>query len=118
MSGVRHDEHSRARVLENFRKLGRIDLATEAAGVARGCHYAWLKEHPDYAAEFQQIRTEAIDSLEEVAFARAKDSSDRLLEFLLKGLKPEVYGDRMKSEISGPGGGSLVVEFVRPGEKT
>lgn len=97
-----HLEQSRARVISNFAEVGRVDLACEMAGVGRTTHYGWLKSDPEYKAAFDAAREQAIDLLEDKARERAlAGESDRLLEFLLKGLKPEVYGDRMKTEISG-----------------
>jgi hypothetical protein len=43
--------------------------------------------------------------------------SDRLLEFLLKGFKPEKYRERTSTEITGAGGGVIEVKFVTPPER-
>lgn len=89
-------EQSRARVIEFFEQTGRVDRACELAGVSRGSHYAWMKD-ADYKATFEAARDRAIDLLEDKARERAMSGeSDRLLEFLLRGLRPDVYGDRMK----------------------
>lgn len=119
MPGLEHDEHSRARVIEAFREYGRVDLACQAAGVGRTCHYEWLKAYPDYAESFRLAKDAAIGLLEDKAKERAMSGeSDRLLEFLLKGLKPEVYGDRMKQELTGANGGPVEsrheIVFVKP----
>ncbi len=118
MGAVRHTPQSRARVLEEFAKCGRVDLACERVGIDRSTHYNWMRMEPEYAAAFQVARQQAIDYLEDMAHKRATDDdqpSDRLLEFLLKGLRPDVYGDRMKAEHSGPAGGPVQhrVVFVR-----
>lgn len=122
MGSVNHTERSRAKVLEQFAACGRVDLACERAGVDRGNHYRWLKKYPDYKAAFNAAHEQAVDLLEDRARERVMDTanpSDRLLEFLLKGLRPDKYGDRMKNEHSGPGGSAIptkvTVEFVRPG---
>jgi hypothetical protein len=39
-----------------------------------------------------------------------REYSDTLLMFLLKGLLPERYRDRVKAEISGPAGGPIPIE--------
>ena len=117
MPGLQHDEQSRARVLEYFAATGRIDKACELAGVARGCHYMWLRRFPDYARAFQVAKAMATQVLVDEATRRAvegverptmvagqvvmvREYSDRLLEFLIKGQAPEIYGDRFKGEIS------------------
>lgn len=75
MSGTRHSRHTRTRVIENFRKFGRVDLATKAAGVDRSRHYEWLKQHADYKAAFESAREEVVDMLEDEAFRRAYEGT-------------------------------------------
>ncbi len=101
-------------LLSAFRKTGNVRLACEAAGVARASHYRWL-EDPAYCEAFEVAREDATDLLEEEAYRRAvvgvekpvgwykgkpggtvREYSDTLLMFLLKGLKPEKYRERME----------------------
>lgn len=118
MGAVNHTQHTRAQVIEEFRRTGRVDLACAFAGVDRGSHYLWLKKHPDYAAEFNDAREQVAGLLEDEAVRRAyhgtakpvavagkivmlHEFSDQLLMFLLKARKPEVFADRLKTEHSG-----------------
>lgn len=101
--------------LAAFREFGNVRLACEAAAVGRSSHYRWLDQDPDYAEEFEQAKADAVDVLEAEARRRAVDGveelvgwykgqaggkirrySDTLLIFLLKGLRPEVYRERME----------------------
>jgi len=62
--------------------------------MGRSAAYAWRDEDPDFAAAWEEAIQESIDALEQVAWERAKDQSDRMLEILLKGHRPEKYTDR------------------------
>jgi hypothetical protein len=73
---------------------GNISKSVKAAGVTRDCHYKWLKNDPQYKSDFEDAQEEIIEHLESKARERAAEKSDLLLIFLLKSLKPKVYGDR------------------------
>lgn len=96
-------------ILQRFSECGSILQACEESGVSRDCHYRWLATDPEYKERFAEAKRQAIDALEARVFQRANVESDRLAEFLLRGLRPEVYGDRFKGEISGPNGGPIEV---------
>ena len=104
--------------LAAFRETGNVRLACEAAEVGRSSHYRWLDEDPEYREGFGLAKEDAADILEAEAKRRAVEGveeptgwykgvpggyvrrySDVLLIFLLKGLRPEVYRERM--EVSG-----------------
>lgn len=107
--------------LAAFAELGSVTHTARAAGIRRETHYKWLHSDPEYARAFREEATpRAADTLEAEAVRRAMqgvkrfkfyqgkpildpetkrpyyehDYSDVLLIFLLKGLKPERYGDR------------------------
>jgi hypothetical protein len=89
-----------AAFLAAYRMLGNVSRAADAAECDRSSHYRWMKD-PEYAAQFETAREEAIDRLEGEAINRAMHGSDRLMEFLLKGAKPEKYRENHKVEITG-----------------
>lgn len=80
--------------LENYAETGNVKASAESNGVTKQAVYQAKKRSPKFAEQFEEARAEAADHLEGVAFKRAEDSSDTLLIFLLKGLKPKVYGDK------------------------
>lgn len=101
--------------LAAFRETGNVRLACEAAEVGRSSHYRWLDEDPEYREGFGLAKEDAADILEAEAKRRAVEGveeptgwykgepggyirrySDTLLIFLLKGLKPEVYRERLE----------------------
>ena len=98
-----------------FRETGNVRLACQTADVGRTSHYRWLGEDPDYAEAFMGAEEDAADLLEAEAQRRAvegvekptgwykgqaggyvREYSDTLLIFLLKGLRPEKYRERME----------------------
>lgn len=89
---------------------GSVAAAARAAGVHRTTHYEWWERDAAYREAFAQARERLADLLVDEAFRRALEGSDRLLEFLLKGLRPEVF-NRHRVEVSpgGPGVGTLAV---------
>jgi hypothetical protein len=102
-----HNEQ-RIQFLERFSECGSVLQACQDTGVARRTHYDWLVDDPEYKAAFERAKQQAIDALESRVFQRANVESDRLAEFLLKGLRPELYGERMKSEVNVTGSMDLV----------
>jgi len=71
MGSVNHTAKTRARVIAEFRKCGRVDLACKAAGVDRTCHYRWLKKYVDYRQAFEEAAAEVADMIEGEIFRRA-----------------------------------------------
>jgi hypothetical protein len=105
-----------------FGKSGIIGEAARKAKIGRQSHYDWLSD-PVYANAFEQAREESIELLEKSVrqrAMRARKPSDLLSIFLLKAARPEKYRDNAKVEMSGPGGGPVVVEvkFVTPKPKS
>src|SRR5665213_2391677 len=118
MGAVRFTQRTRDKVIREFRRTGRVDLATACAGVDRPTHYLWMKENPKYRKAFEEARDEVAGLLEDEATRRAyagtmrpvavagkavmiTEFSDRLLEFLLKCRNRPVFGDRQDVAMSG-----------------
>lgn len=108
--------------LAAYGKTGIIGDSARKAKIARQDHYNWLP-NSEYAAAFEAAREESIELLEKSVrqrAMRARKPSDLLSIFLLKAARPEKYRDNAKVEMSGPGGGPVVVEvkFVTPKPKS
>src|SRR5882724_5117347 len=129
MPGVRHSQRTRERVIKEFRRVGRVDLACAAAGVDRTTHYWWMKSEPEYRKSFEEAREEAVGLLEDEAIRRAyrgtlkpmsiggkmvmvTEFSDQLLMFLLKCRNPKVFGDKREDTVHMDGQLS-VAEIIR-----
>lgn len=98
------------RFLKAYVVEGSISAAAAAAGINRCTHYAW-SEAEVYAKAFAQAQEAATDFLEQVGRAMAIGGNGAVLQFLLKGLRPEVYRDR--HEVSGPGGQPVMQTVMR-----
>ncbi|GAB6186259.1 hypothetical protein [Thermopirellula anaerolimosa] len=69
-----------------------VAAAARAAGISRTDHYRWLRDS-DYRRRFLDARESALDGLEEEAWKRARDGSDRLLMYLLSAYRPRFRAD-------------------------
>lgn len=105
--------------LAAFAQCGNISHACRLADCSRTLVYKWLNEEPDFKAQFDEADTSATEALEKEAYRRAcegtlrpiyqggrkvgtiREFSDTLLIFLLKGRKPHMYRDYLKTEHSG-----------------
>lgn len=85
-----------ARFLELYAGTGNVTISAQGAGIDRRTVYDRRKAYPHFAKLMDEARESAIEVLEGHAWRRAKDSSDTLLIFLLKSLRPETYGDRLR----------------------
>jgi hypothetical protein len=105
--------HQRA-FLAAFERSCCIKWAAQAAGITRQTHYHWLRHDSVYAAAFEESRVLAADYLEnelvtratkgwlEPVFFRGKQCGavrrfdDGAAMFLLRGMMPEKYGNRLQ----------------------
>ena len=87
--------------IDAYREYGTVSAACLAADIGRSTWYRWKKEDAEFAEAVAEAEEDVADSLEKEAIRRAKESSDTLLIFLLKGHKPEKYKDRVHQDISG-----------------
>lgn len=109
---------ARKRFLERLRETANVTEAARSCNTSRDAAYRWRKVDPEFAAAWDTAVQEAVDSLEREAWRRGvegydkpviyqgeitgsyREYSDRLLETLLKGHRPEKYRDN-RTEISG-----------------
>lgn len=91
-----------------FRETCNVSEAARAAGVGRRTVYDWRDADLAFAAAWDEAEEEAVDALEAAARKRAMESSDRLMEILLKAHRPAKYMDRSKTEITGKAGADLI----------
>jgi len=96
---------------------GNVSDSARAADIDRATHYGWLKDDPEYAALFADAKEDAIEAMESTARARARESSDVLMIFLLKSLRPAVYRDNYSIEHSGPAGKPIEIENRQSAQK-
>ena len=73
-----------------YREYGTVYHACLAAGIGRRTWYDWKDADESFRADVE-----------------AKESSDTLLIFLLKGHKPDVFRERISQEVTGKDGAPL-----------
>jgi hypothetical protein len=98
------------RFLARLRQSPNVSAAAQMAGIDRTSAYWWRDRHPDFSKEWDEAIQVGVDALQDIAWARATSStnpSDRLMELLLKAHRPELYGQRIRNELTGAGGGPV-----------
>lgn len=98
---------ARAKFLATLAETCNVTEACRAAAIGRTAAYAWRDDDPDFAQAWANAEEEAVDALEQVARKRAIDSSDRMMEILLKAHRPEKYVERYRAELTGKDGGPV-----------
>ncbi len=114
--------------LAAYRQTASITKAAAAAKIDRTMHYRWFRASPQYREAFERASDEAAQLLEDEAVRRATEGvlepvfyqgikcgavrrySDGLMQFLLRGFRPQKYSSR--AEITGPGGGPLEISVA------
>jgi hypothetical protein len=114
------------RFLLSYSRLGALNHAAKASGIAYSTHLRWMREDKEYPAKFEQARQSLLDHLERECIRRASEGvveaiyqngklvgyrrkySDVLLIFTMKALAPEKYRDNHHHEITGRNGNDLI----------
>jgi hypothetical protein len=91
------------RFLDRLRQSGNVRLSCQAAGINRKTAYNWRNKWSTFAAEWDDALQDALDILEGKAWERAAQQSDRLLMFLLKAHRRDVYGDKAELDVTSGG---------------
>jgi hypothetical protein len=88
--------------LAAYSECGNLSIACNVVGIHPMTVHGWLRTDDVFREDFEVAVEYAVSILEMEARRRALDGSDRLLEFLLKSLKPEVYRERyeIKQELT------------------
>lgn len=95
-------DRARDKFLAVLRQSCNVSAAARAAGIGRATAYQWRSDDSQFDADWKDAEDEAVDNLEQCAWDRATlGESDRMLEILLKGHRPEKYVDRLRAEHSG-----------------
>jgi len=90
--------------LNGYVETGTVTGACRVARISRTTFYEWLEKDSKFAEQYEHAQDQVADLLEEEALTRAYDGDHTLIIFLLKGLKPEKYGDKQTFEhtLKGP----------------
>lgn len=85
--------------LAALRNSANVRVACQAARVSRALPYKARKQSARFAAAWEDSLEDAVDTLEAVAWTRARTTSDYLLWRLLAANRREKYGDVIKVTI-------------------
>lgn len=80
--------------LKALRVNGNITASCRPLHVTKATVEKYMAAIPDFAAEVEAAIDEAGDMLEALALQRARNGSDYMLAMLLRGAKPEKFGNR------------------------
>ena len=85
------------RYVNAFKELPVVRIACQSAGISREAVRLAMQKARDFASKVQEAREEGIERLEVTAwqFATSKNG-ERMLQFMLKSLKPDIYGDKQQ----------------------
>src|SRR6185295_413164 len=120
--------------LAGYVLAGGVTGAQRLSGIDWKSHYNWLDNEPLYGERFELVKRFLADAAEEEAYRRAfvgyetgsrrgkrhsphKSYSDALAIFLLKGMKPNVYG-RYAPDPSSGGPSAIEITIRKEGEET
>jgi hypothetical protein len=92
--------------LNVLRVTGNMRAACHAVGIERRVALFHYANDNAFASRWDEAIEDALDTLDAVAWKRAREGSDSLLRFLLERRRPELYGEkkeiRVKTEVTGP----------------
>lgn len=113
-----HNTNKQRKFLKILRETFNFSKSAKKAGANVSTIYAYMNACPEFKKLVDEARSAACDDMEEEAYRRAvhgtaKDVyhqgqvvgkemvySDRLMELMLKGHKPEVYGNKQSIELT------------------
>jgi hypothetical protein len=95
--------------LAALQQMPNVRAACRRSGVSRSEAYRLRALDSTFALAWQEAREDGIDVLEATMMARAMKRDTIAGIFLLKNLRPEVYGENVNVNVSG----SLSIEEVR-----
>ena len=91
-------DEKRAKFLASLEEGNSIARAARDAGVGPSTAYEWRTAEPEFAKAWDDAVETGTDGLEDEAIKRAKNGSDTLLIFMLKGRRPEKFKERFSSD--------------------
>jgi len=95
--------------LAALQQLPNVRAACQKSGVSRSEAYRLRAQDPTFAQAWHEALQDGIDVIEATMMARAMKRDTVAGIFLLKNLRPEVYGENVNVNVSG----TLSIEEVR-----
>jgi hypothetical protein len=95
--------------LKGFAKSGTVTGGCERAGVVRTTVYRERQRNETFALAWADIEAGVTLHLESRAVELAIAGDVRMIEFLLKARRPDVYREHHQVELAGPDGGPVAI---------
>jgi hypothetical protein len=108
----RHPDVAKKLFIDLYRQHGTIYRAASEIGVDRTTIYDWAKTDPDFDLAMRAAYEDSTDHLEDTLYNRALDGNTEIGWRILRGRRRHVYGDHVRTETSGPGGGPIEVQHT------
>ena len=86
--------------LAAFRKMPNVRIACQQAGISRAEVYRVRGRDPDFALAWEEAKQDGIDVVEAHMMAMSRKNVVAGI-FLLKNLRPDVYGENVNVNVSG-----------------
>ena len=120
--------HARARFIAVISETANVSAACRSLNISRRTAYDYREKFPEFAEQWDEAVETAVDKLEAEAWRRGHDGydepvfqggdqvgvirkySDRMLEILLKGHRPNKFRERF--EHTGANGGDIPFKFT------
>ncbi len=98
--------------LEGFADTGTVRGGCARAGIHRSSAYLERQRSEPFALKWADIEGDVTERLEATALLLALKGDVRLIEFLLKARRPEVYREHHQVELAGPDGGPVQLDAL------
>jgi hypothetical protein len=96
--------------LSGFAKTGTVTGGCAHAGIHRSSAYRERQRDESFALKWADLEEEVTDRLESTALLLALKGEVRLIEFLLKARRPDVYREHHQVELTGADAGPVQLD--------
>lgn len=85
--------------LATLRKLPVVRIACQQAGISRALAYQWRQSNEEFRKQWDDAKEDGIDTVEAAMLVRAQQKDTVAGIFMLKNLRPSVYGDKPQQAV-------------------
>lgn len=96
--------------LKGFAETGTVKGGCERARVGRTTVYRERQRDEKFALQWADVETHVTEDLEQTALTMARSGEVRLIEFLLKARRPDMYREHHAVQLAGPDGGPVQID--------
>lgn len=104
------EQAQKERYLRALANVGTLTAGCKAARVSPHTVYQWREMDTEFLVREHEAREACADVLEAIVMRRAKQRSDILAMFMLKGMRPAKFKDNSRVELTGKDGGPIDID--------